>query len=252
MQETLNAFTEIGCLTTNLISAHGDPPQETNLVIAHIRDLGMKALERDFIDVSTIAMESMKKVGYLAIQKNHGEGLSSEYIFEIGKAGVQKNSWYMLSIAENQLKDLVYGIVLFKGSVYSAKRILGFITDLASLGLEKHMHHWGLQTSLFTMLPEYSIQKVAFAAVKAKNEEYPENETYPREKYSKDIMAELVKSIGNIADNSSRLCSTHTLGSSIDCLLDLSLLMLNERFKSLEAGFKDEILEAMNNERRLH
>ena len=247
MQEVLHAFLEIGRLTTELQSNGQDPPQNTNLAIAHIRDLGMKALEQDFVDVSTIAMESMKKVGYLAIEKNGGEGLSSDYIFEIGKAGIQKNSWYMSAVALNQLKDLLYGIVLFKRNVHASERILKFIDKLASLSMEKHLHHWALQTSLFTLLPEYSIQKVAFATLKAKNEEYPQNETYPREKFSKDIMSQLVKAIGSIANTSSKLHSTHILGSSIDCLLDLSLLMLNEKFKSLKEGFKDELLLVIKN-----
>jgi hypothetical protein len=242
MQEVLYAFTEIGCLTTELKSSECYPPQSTNLVFTHIRDLGMKALEQDFVDVSTIAMESMKKVGYSAIQKNGGEGLSSDYIFEMGKAGIQKNSWYMLSIALIQLKDLLYGFVLFKGNVYASGRILKFIDKLASLSMENRMNHWAIQTSLFTLLPEYSIQKVAFAALKAKNEEYPEKETFQREEFSKEIMNQLVRAIGNIANTSSKLHSAHILGSSIDCLLDLSLLMLNEKFKSLTEGFKEELL----------
>lgn len=245
MQEVLHTFANIGCLTTDLKSIREDPPQNTNLVIGHIRDLGMKALGRDFIDVSTIAMDSMKKVGLLAIQKNGGEGLSSDYIFDLGKAGVEKNSWYMLSIALNQLKDLLYGNVLFKRKVYASERILKFIDALASLGLEKKLHHLSLQSSLFTIFPEYSIQKVAFAALQVKNEEHPENETFQREEFAKEIMAELVKAIGSIANNSSKLHSTHIIGSSIDCLLDLALLMLNEKFISLKTGFKEELFQVI-------
>ncbi len=246
MQEVLHVFERIGCSTTSLKVADGSTPHVTNLAMTHIRDLSIMSFERDFVDVSTLGIDSLKTVSISSIQRNGDEGLASDYIFEIGRMGVQKNSWYVLAVALNQLKELFYGAVFFKLDVHGAPtRLLKHITKLAVLGIQKKLDRYALQTSLFTILPEYSIRKAAWAALKLKNEEYPQIETHSREEYSKDIMSKLVRTIGGIAIVSSEAHSTHTLRSAVDCLLDITLLMIKEEFKTIQEGFKTEILRVI-------
>jgi len=91
-------------------------------------------------------------------------------------------------------------------------------------------------------MPEYSIQAIAWVALQLKNEEYPQIETHSREEYSKGIMARLIQTISGIATVSSRAHSSYTLRPSVDSLLDITLLMIKEKFKTIPEGFKTEIL----------
>lgn len=242
MQEILHALEDIGCSTTSLKAVNG-PNHMTNLAMAHIRDFGLMALEKSFADVATMAIASLKTVSLLTIQKTNSEGLASDYIFEIGEKGVQRNDWYVLGVALNQLKELLLGAVSFKVAIHAAPtQILEHIGKLSILGTQNGIDHWALQTSLFTMMPEYSIQAIAWAALQLKNEEYAQIETHSREEYSKGIIAKLIQTISSIATVSSRAHSSHTLGSSVDCLLDITLLMIKEKFKTIPEGFKTEIL----------
>ncbi len=243
MQEVLRTFQSIGCLTTNLKSIGNRPNNVTNIIIFHLKDCGKKALEGGFVDVSTTAIFAMRTIGLQSVKKTGGEGLSSQYIFEIGELGVTKKDWYVLAFALAQLQELCVGLVSFKGQEYSAESVIEDIEKLATEGLQAQIDRWALQQSLFAWMPEYSIRRVAWAALKIKNESYPQIETFAREEYCKNVTAKLVETLGRIAMTSAQTRSLYSLGPSVDCLFDLSLLMLQEEFKTVKNSFEEEIGE---------
>ena len=77
------------------------------LAIWRIDDLGVKAINRDFYDVSAQAIYSMKTIGVLAIQKSNGDGLASDKILNIGLLGAGKANWFITACAFNGLKELL-------------------------------------------------------------------------------------------------------------------------------------------------
>jgi hypothetical protein len=243
MQEIMSTFEKIGCSTTNIKSLAGRGPNQTTvLAMTHIHDLGRKAIERDFLDVAASATASLKTVGISAIQKTGGEGLASHYIFEIGKLSVQKQDWYVLGNALDGLKELLCEAVLAKINIHSEPTTtLEHIGRLSVLSVQNGLDKNALQPSLFPIFPERSIERVARIALKLKNEEYPQGETYYREQYSKDILSRLIHTIGAIAISSSKQHSVLTLGRVVDCLMDVAILMMKERFKTLEEGYKTEL-----------
>ncbi|MCJ7424606.1 DUF2254 domain-containing protein [Candidatus Bathyarchaeota archaeon] len=247
MQEIMNTFKKIGCSTTNIKSlAHSGPNLTTNLVMTHIRNLGRMAIERDFFDASVSAIASLKTVGITAIQKTRGEGLASHYVLEIGKSGVQKRDWYVSSNALSALRELLCEAVSARIDIHSEPTvILEHIEELSILSIQKGLDKNTLQLSLFPMFPEFSIQKVVWIALRLKNEEYPEIETYPREQYSKNVLSRLIQTIGGIAIFSSKQHSPLTLGWVVDCLTDITLLMIKEKFKALKEGYKTEVLRVV-------
>jgi hypothetical protein len=230
-------------LTTNLKSIGNRPNNVTNIIIFHLKDCGKKALEGGFVDVSTTAIFAMRTIGLQSVKKTGGEGLSSQYIFEIGELGVTKKDWYVLAFALAQLQELCVGLVSFKGQEYSAESVIEDIEKLATEGLQAQIDRWALQQSLFAWMPEYSIRRVAWAALKIKNESYPQIETFAREEYCKNVTAKLVETLGRIAMTSAQTRSLYSLGPSVDCLFDLSLLMLQEEFKTVKNSFEEEIGE---------
>jgi hypothetical protein len=242
MQEILHAIEDIGRTTTNLKVLQG-PNQMTNLAMAHIRDFGLQALKKGFTDTATIAAVSIKAVGLSAIQRTNDEGLAADYILEIGEKGVEGKNSYVLAVALNQLKELLIAAVSSKVNIHSAPtQILKRISKLGLMSIQSKIDYWAFQTSLFTMLPEYSIRAVAVAALQLKNAEYPQIETHFREEYTKGILSKLIQTLSGIAIAASKTNSTHTLRSSVDCLLDVTLLMIKEKFKTVAEGLKAEIL----------
>jgi hypothetical protein len=95
------------------------------------------------------------------------------------------------------------------------------------------------------MVPEYSIQKVSWVAFRIKNEKYPKIQTHPREEYSKEVMSRLVKTLGKIVTRASEKGSLFLLGDSVDHILEIALSMLKEKLITIEEGYKDEVLHAV-------
>lgn len=246
--EIITAFEEIGCSTTDIksISIFGGPNQLTTSAIWNIHTLGAKAIENDFSDAAAAAILSLEKIGALAIQKTRGDGLASDKILEIGILGVHKGDWFIVGHAFEGLKELLFNAVSKRvGIHHEPSRILEYMEKLAELSIKKGLGRWPF-TSLFHMLPEYSIQKVAWMAFQIKNEDYPEIQTHPREEYSKEVMSGLMKTLGKIATWASEKGSLILLGDSIDNILRITLSMLKEKFITFKEGYRDEILHVVD------
>ena len=123
--------------------------------------------------------------------------------------------------------------------------ILENIEKLAKAGIERNLGEYAF-TSLFPMLPENSIEKIAWAAFYIKNAEYPEIETNFREKYSKELMSKFVETIGGIAACASEKGHLMLAGQCVHCILRITTLMLKEKLKTIEEGYKSEIIDLIN------
>lgn len=247
LQEIIIAFEEIGSSTTEIkpISVFSGSNQSTKLAIWNIGSLGTKAIHNDFPDVAVQATRSLKKIGELAIQKTGDDGLASEKISEIGILAVLKGDWFITNNAFEGLKELLFNAVAKRINVHKEpSRILQQIEKIAKLGIETGLEHWAF-TSLFPILPEYSIQKVSRIAFHVKNEEYPKIETSSREGYSKEIVSRLMETLGKIAIWTSQKNSLFLLGESIDCILRITLSMLKEKLITIENGYNDVICKVI-------
>jgi len=250
MIETIKAFEEVGCSTTDItsISVFGGPNQTTTLAIWNIHVLGTKAIEKEFFDVSAQATSSLKNIGALAIQKTNGDGLASDKIFEIGTSAIYKRDWFTLSHAFEGLKELLFNAVSKRVSIHKEpSSILEKTEKLVSLSIESNLAYNALGSSFFPILPESSIQKVSWMAFQIKNEKYPKIETSSREEYSKKVMSKLMHTLGAIATLAAKKGSLRLLGTTVDHILKISLLMLEEKFITIKEGFKDEILSTIEN-----
>ena len=247
LQEIIIAFEKIGNSTTDIksISVFGGPNQSTSLAIWHIQVLGKKAIGNGFPDAAAQAIVSLKRVGVSAIQKSSGDGLASEKIMEIGISALPTKDWFIVNHAFEGLKELLFNAVLKRVNIHSEpSSILENVEKLAELSIKRQLEYWAF-TSLFPALPEYSIQKVSWAAFKIKNEEYPKIQTRSREEYSKEVMSALMRTLGRIAQWVSENDSLILLGQSVDCVLRITLSMLKEKFITIKEGYSGEISHAV-------
>lgn len=248
LRKIITAFGEIGCSTTDIksISVYGGPNQSAKLAIWNIHILGAKAIKNGFVDTAVQAISSLKKIGTLAIQKTKGDGLASDKILEIGILGVTRRDWFIVNHAFEGLKELVFFTVSERVAIHREQsRILKYIQRLAELSIDRGLRRWAF-TSLFPMLPEYSIQKVSWIAFRIKNEKYPKIQTHPREDYSKKVMSGLMKTLGKIIIRASEKSSLFLLRDSVDNILKIALSMLKEKLITIEESYKHEILQAVD------
>ena len=249
LQEIIKIFGNIGGSATEIksVAIMEGPNQTASLAIWYIAELGTKAIEKDFNEVSATAISSMTNVGILAIQKTMGDGLASSKILEIGLLGIQNKDWVIIRNALNGLKELCFESVLKIINIHKEpSMILEDIEKLALLSIEYNITHFAF-FSLFPILPEYSIKKVALAAFQIKNEEYQEIETNAREEYSKKILSKLILTLGNMSITASKKNSFLLLNNIVDNILYITLLMLNEKMITIKEGYQDEILNVIEN-----
>jgi hypothetical protein len=249
LQEAVLAFEAVGCSTTDIkppISIYDGPNHSTNVTVWNISSLGIKAIENGFSDAAVQAIVSLKKIGLLAIQKTGGDGLASDKIMDIGKKGVVQGNWFVTNHAFDGLKEVLFSAIMRQVNVYGEPyAILENIESLAQEGIKRGLEQFAF-TSLFPMLPENSIEKIAWAAFHIKNAEYPEIETNFREKYSKEVMSKFAETIGRIAACASEKGHLILAGQCADCMLRIAMSMLKEKLKTIEEGYKSEIIDLIN------
>jgi len=247
MREIITTFEEIGCSTTRIksISMFGGN-QPTAMVVWNIHNLGKKAMEKDFVDVVARSISTLKKVGIYAIQNTNSDGLASDKIVDLGLVGISKNDWFLISHVFEGLKELLVAAISKRISIYSEpSRIFEHIEKIAHLSIENGLEHWAF-SSLFPIMPEYSIQRVALAAFQIKNEEYPIIQTHSREEYSKEILSRLMETLGKVAIWMSKKGSRPPLWNVVDCMLIITLRMMKEKFTTITEGYKDTILKVID------
>jgi hypothetical protein len=248
LREAILAFEEIGCFTTDIksISIFDGPNHTTSLIIWHIGLLGNKALDKGFSDATAQAIMSLKIIGLLAIQKTGGNGLANDKIMELGEKGIAQGNWFVTNNAFGGLKEVLFSAIMRQVNVYGEPyAILENIESLAQEGIKRGLEQFAF-TSLFPILPENSIEKIAWAAFHIKNAEYPENETNFREKYSKEVMSKFAETIGRIGTCSSEKGQLILAGQCADCMLRIATSMLKEKLKTIEEGYKSEIIDIIN------
>jgi len=249
LQEIIKAFEEIGCSTTRikLISPFGGPNLSTSIVISHICNLGSRAIQKGFFDVSAQAVSSIGTIGNLAIQKTQGDGLASDKILDIGKLAIGKGDWFVLGHAFAGLKELLVSAVLKRIDIHKEpSRILQNVEVLAALSTENSLLYNALLSSFFPVLPEFSIQKVSQVCFQIKNEKYPMIETSFREEYCKTVVSKLMRTLGKIAVLAAKKHSSLLLKRTVDYILKITMSMLKEKFKTIKEGFNNEILNVVN------
>ena len=246
MQEAIRTFENIGCSTLNIQSIGDQPNWSAIMVMKHIFDLGVNSLEQNFADVSAQALDSLKTLGTVAIRKTNNSGLAANHVFEIGKIGVQRKSWYILGIALKELKELLFEAIVNQVDVYhDPTSILNNISDLSKLGIISKLDQNSI-TALFPVFTEFSIQRAAILALEVKNKQHPETETFQRELYSKEILQELVETLNSIEVTSAEHHSTLTLWLSNNCLREIAIVMINEKVSTLEEGYKPELISLVD------
>lgn len=247
MREIISTFEEIGCSTTRIksISMFGGNHQ-TAMTVWNIHNLGKKAMEKDFVDVVARSISALKKVGIDAIQTSNSDGLASDKIVDLGLAGISKNDWFLTSHVFEGLKELLVAAISKRIDIYSEpSTIFEHIENLAHLSIEKGLKHWAF-TSLFPILPENSIQRVAWAAFQIKNEEYPTIQTHSREEYCQEILSRLMETLGKIAIWTSKKVTQPPLWNTVDCMLRITAIMMREKFTTIKEGYKDTILKVVD------
>jgi len=144
------------------------------------------------------------------------------------------------------LKELLFNAVSKRVSIHrEPSRILEYIEKLAGSSIKSSIGYRALQTSLFPLLPEYSIQKVSWMCFQIKNEEYPKVETHPREAYCKKVMSRLMQTLGKIAVLAAERRSNLLVGKTIEHIFKITLSMLNEKFITIKEGFREEVLNVI-------
>lgn len=244
MIETIRAFEKVGCSTTDIksISIFGGPHQSTSLAVWNINILGTNAIKKNFFDVAAQAISSLKVIGTYAIQKTNGDGLASNKIFEIGTLAIAKGDWFVLGHAFEGLKELLFISISKRIGIHKEpSSIFEKIEKLAGMGIKSNLAYYALQSSLFPILPEFSIQKISWMAFQIKNEKYPKIQTSSREEYSKRIMSKLIQTLGTIAELAAKNRSLLLLGRTIDYILRIAISSLKEDLITIKEGYKDEV-----------
>jgi hypothetical protein len=223
----------------------------TVLAIDNLSNLSKKAIENNLFDTSAQSVDAIMKIGSMAITKTQGDGLASDKIFDIGILAVLKKDWYVASYALNSLKELLFSAVSSKINIYrEPSNILEYIENLSKLSIKNGLGHHAFTTALFPILPEHSIDKVGWMAFHIKNEKFPKIETVGREKYCKDIISRLLKTLGEISAHAADKGDLIIVGACVDSILRITILALKEEFITIEEGLRDELKEAVSSLKR--
>lgn len=247
IQEIIKSFERIGVFTTSIksIIVFGGPHHSTNMAIWHINSLGYKAAKIDFEDATLQSISSIQNIGVYSIINTKGDGLASEKIFELSLIGIVK-SWVIVRRALNALKELLYTSVLNMINIHAEPtRILEHIDEITNKSINNNINYPAF-TSLFPIMPQNSIQKIVWAAVHIKNDEYPKIETRGREEYSKEVISALFEKIGKISMIAGTKRNIMLLLYLLDNFLDMIVYLLKEELITYEENYDDVILNAID------
>lgn len=241
MQENIRTIERIGDSTTKIKPLFGSN-QTTKLAIYHICSLSKETMNQSFFDVTAQGIRSMQNLGINTIKKTGDDGLSSNYIFEIGRMAVESNSWYILGLSINALKELLCEAIAQKIDVNSEPIvIMKHISTLSVLSINSHLDQ-SLSMSLIPASPEFSIKKAALIALKVKDEQSAKVSPAYLEQYSQGILHGLLRMLATIAISSANQHSTYTLWGITGCLREIALIMLKEKLVTIKEGYTTEVL----------
>jgi len=254
LQEIIKAFEDVGCSTAEIkpISDDSGPNQATALAVWYIDELGVKAIDKSLWDVVSQAIRSIMNIGTAAIRKAGEDALASDKILNLGIRATKQGKWVVTNVASGALKELLLPSALARVSVHGdPSRIMKDIEKLSISAVEVGLG-WQALTGLFPIMPEYSIQKVAWAALTIKNESYPKMETHRREEYTKDITSKLMETLEKIgmkaAENHSRMLMQHV----VEAIEGIAILLVKEKFLTLKEGFDQELVGAIKALQDMH
>jgi len=247
LQEIIRTLERIGIATVEIrpISEFSGPNQATGLAIIHARDLGMRAAQKLLWDGTAQSVRSIHKIGIAAIQKTRHGSLAPSSILDLGKIAAKCREWFVPYVALGTLGELLFHSVRAKAPIHGdPMEILDAIEQLSLSALEQGLGHLAL-ASLFPIMPEESLVKIVYAVLDVKNEPYPSIETRGREKYAKEIVSELLEALGKIGSEAAKRDSPIALGRIVDCIDEITVVLIGEKFKTFSNGFHEELLEAV-------
>jgi len=248
LQEIIKAFEKVGCSTAEIkpASDFSGPNQATGLAVWYIHELGVKAIEKSLWGVVAQAIRSIMNVGTAAIQKAGEDALASDKVLDLGMRATNRTNWFVTNVASEALKELLFYSVLSKISIHMApSRILESIEKLSVSAVSIGLDLPALR-SLFPIMPEYSIEKVAWAALEIKNESYPQIETSWREEYAKDVVSKLMETLEKIGLKAAESNSWMLMRYVVYAIEGIAILLVREKFVTLKEGFDEELEVTIN------
>jgi hypothetical protein len=247
LHAVIDALQNVGCATAEIKPAsRWGPNLNASLAMGYVRDIGAKAIERGLWDSAAQAVRSIKNIGVSAIQRARHDGLASKKILDLGREAIGRREWFVVNVASGALNELLESSVKARTDVDLVPvRILEDIEQLSTSAIDNNLE-WYALTGLFAIMPEYSIERVAWAALEFKNESHPDIETAHREGYAQNTISSLLDVLARIGTKAAQKKSSMTLTYVVQPMHRIALTLLNEKSISLKDGFDQQVRNVVN------
>lgn len=247
LQAVIATLENIGCSAAEIKpESYWSPNLMACLAMRHIHEIGAKATERHLWDPLAAAMASIESIGTLAIRRAKHDGLASEKILDLGKKAIDRKEWFATNVASRALNDLLVASVKARIDVdHVPARILDAIENLSIYAIENSLE-WHALTGVFPAVPEYSIERVAWAALEFKNERHPDIETAQREGYAWETISSLLDVLTNIGTKAAQRKSSMLLTYIAQPMRRIALRLIDEESVALKHGFDPLVSKVVN------
>jgi hypothetical protein len=212
----------------------------------YIREIGGTAIERGLWDSAAQAMRSIRNIGISAIHGAQHDGLASKKILDLSLAATARGEWFVVYVASGALNELLESAVKARIDVDLAPaQILEDIEQLSISAIDNNLE-WYALTGLFPIMPEYSIERVAWVALEFKNEPHSSEESAIREEYAWETISLLLDVLAKIGVRAAQKKSSMLLTYVAQPMHRIALALMNEKSVILKDGFDPQVSRIVN------
>jgi hypothetical protein len=235
----------IGCAAAEIrpTSQYG-PNLNASLASLHISEIGIVAIQRGLWDPAADALKAVRDIGVAAIRVAKHDGSTSKKILALSKELIRAREWYGVNVASKALNDLLLASVNARiDPNHTPAQIMECMEEF-SIDAIKNGMDWNALSSLYSVMPEYSLDRAIQAALKFKNEPHKLFETARREGYVHEIASSMLDLLIRVGIEAAEKKSSMVMTNVAHPICRIALTLMKEK-TTPKGGFDDEVRKAI-------